>query len=150
VATRSKSPRTVRKGESVLDAAKRQRPSDRPPSLKDSGQRQEFSTGARRDTDENKPRYSLVPPRVLKRVVMIFTLGAIKYGDHNYQKGMPYSRYLDSAGRHIEQFRDGEEDEDHLAQACWNLMAIMFHQEYGPEGLDDVTPLWNPETGDGA
>lgn len=140
----------MRKGESVLDAAKRQRPSERPPRLEDSGARQTFETGARRDTDENKPRYSLVPPRVLKRIVMIYTLGAIKYGDHNYQKGMPYSRYLDSAGRHIEDFRDGKTNEDHLAQACWNLMGIMFHQEYGPEGLDDVTPLWNPDEGDGA
>lgn len=128
----------------------RQRPSERPPKLEDSGKRQEFDTGARRDTDENKPRYSLVPPRVLRRIVMIFTLGAVKYGDHNYQKGMPYSRYLDSAGRHIEEYKDGLTNEDHLAQACWNIMAVMFHEEYGPEGLDDVTPLWNPEVGDGA
>lgn len=114
------------------------------PQLKDSGARQEFSTGARRDTDENKPRYSLVPPKVLRRIVMIFTLGAKKYGDHNYQKGMPFSRYLDSAGRHIEQFRDGETDEDHLAQACWNLMSIMYHQEYGPDGLDDTAVFFRP------
>jgi len=113
--------------------------------LKDSGERQHFETGARRDTDADKPRYSLVPPKVLRRIVMIFTKGAVKYGDHNYQKGMPYSRYLDSAIRHEEQFRDGETDEDHLAQACWNLMAIMFHQEYGPEGLDDVASHWSTE-----
>lgn len=116
--------------------------------IKDSGQRQEFESGARRDTQEDKPRYSLISYWALERVVWVFTRGAKKYGDHNWQRGMPYSRYLDSAGRHLAQWVKGERDEDHLAMAVWNLMAILHHEEVGPEGLDDVHPA-EFEEGDG-
>ena len=116
-----------------------------PKPLADSGGRRVFETGAMRDRGETKPRYSLVPPRVMKRIVWIFTLGAVKYEDHNFHKGMPYSEYADSAWRHYEDWREGKTDEDHLAQAVWNLMAIMYHEEYGPEGLDDVHPVWIPK-----
>jgi hypothetical protein len=108
--------------------------------MKDSGERQSFSTGARRDTDDNKPRWSLLPIDPTERLVWVYTRGSKKYGDHNWQKGMPYSRYLDSHDRHMAAWRRGETDEDHLAQAAWNIFAIMWHQKHGPPGLDDVTP----------
>lgn len=107
--------------------------------VKDSGARQEFDTGARRDSQEDKPRISLVSPWAIERIAWVYTRGAVKYGDHNWQKGMPYSRYLDSVERHILAYKKGETDEDHLAMAAWNLMAIIHHQEAGPAGLDDVT-----------
>ena len=28
--------------------------------------------------------------------------------------------------------------QDHLAQAAWNIFAIMHHQAVGPDGLDDM------------
>ena len=59
---------------------------------KDSGKRQEFATGSRRDTDEGKPRYSLIPPEPLKRLAMLYVRGAEKYDDHNWVKGQPTSR----------------------------------------------------------
>lgn len=106
--------------------------------VRDSGERQDFETGARRDSQEDKPRLSLVSPWALVRIAWVYTRGAKKYGEHNWQKGMPYSRYLDSAERHLIAWKQGEKTEDHLAMACWNLMAIMHHEEQGPEGLDDV------------
>lgn len=59
-------------------------------------------------------------------------------GDRNWEKGMPFSRYVDSAKRHLDQFVMGMTDEDHLAAACWNLIAIMHHQELGQMELDDM------------
>lgn len=106
--------------------------------LKDSGKREEFETGARRDTQDDKPRPYLVSPFAIERLAWVYTRGAVKYGDNNWTKGIPYSRYLDSAERHIMLFKQGLVDEDHLAQAVWNLMAIMHHQAVGPEGLDDL------------
>jgi len=32
----------------------------------------------------------------------------------------------------------GMEDEDHLAAACWNIIAIMHHQELGELHFDDM------------
>lgn len=109
-----------------------------PYELKDSGARQEFATGAKRDTQDGKPRFSLITPFGLERVAWIYTEGAKKYGDNNWQKGIPFSRYLDSAERHLMMFKQGRLDEDHIAQAVWNLLAIMHHQAVGPADLDDL------------
>lgn len=106
--------------------------------VKDSGERQDFDTGARRDTLSGKPRPSLITPFGIERLAYVYARGADKYGEDNWQKGMPFSRYLDSAERHLMQFKQGAGDEDHLAQCVWNLMAIMHHQAVGPEGLDDL------------
>lgn len=109
--------------------------------LKDSGERQEFDSGARRDTQDDKPRPDLVSPFALERLAWVYARGAEKYGEHNWTKGIPYSRYLASAERHLLQFKQGDVDEDHLAQTVWNLVAILHHQEVGPAGLDDL-PKW--------
>lgn len=110
---------------------------------KDSGKRQEFDTGARRDTREGKGRFDLLSPFVAERLAGIFERGATKYGDRNWEKGMPISRFLDSAKRHINQFEKGLEDEDHLGQAIWNLCAIlhiraMIEINLHPAALDDL------------
>ena len=60
----------------------------------------------------------------------------------NWEKGMPFSRYVDSAKRHLDKFVMGMTDEDHLAAAAWNLFAIMHHQELGQTELDDM-PHYN-------
>ena len=36
--------------------------------IKDSGERREFETGAKRDVDSNKPRFDLIPTTVLKKI----------------------------------------------------------------------------------
>lgn len=114
--------------------------------LKDSGQRQKFDTGARRDVREGKGRYDLLlrgMPVALRRLAQLLERGAAKYGDRNWEKGMPVSRFLDSAARHLCQFAEGATDEDHAIQAAWNILAAVETQERVragllPEGLDDV------------
>lgn len=112
---------------------------------KDSGQREEFETGARRDTRAGKGRFDLLPPRPLRRMAELYERGAEKYGDSNWRHGLPYSRCIDSAMRHINQYREGDRSEDHLAQAVFNLFAIMHYQEVKPE-LDDVSGLWGVDS----
>ncbi len=120
---------------------------------KDSGRRESFPTGAKRDTRAGKGRFDLIPPSALIRLAGVYERGAEKYGDNNWRKGMPFSRFVDSATRHLMQWRFNEEndfpqDEDHLAQAVWNLMAIMELDESKPE-LNDLYELANPEVTDG-
>ncbi len=93
--------------------------------IKDSGQRQEFVTGARRDTQEGKGRYDLLPFHAIERISKIFEGGAKKYGEQNWRKGIPLSRFLDSALRHLCKAAQGQVDEDHFAQAAWNLCCLM-------------------------
>lgn len=119
--------------------------------VKDSGAREQHDTGAQRDVQEGKPRPDLMSPFAMERVGYVFARGAEKYEERNWEKGMPLSRYLASAERHLMQFKQGDTDEDHLAQAVWNLCAILHHQEVGPPGLDDLPhyerltkPIQNP------
>ena len=48
--------------------------------------------------------------------------GALKYGTHNVDKGIPTSSLMDSAMRHAAKYLDGQEDEDHLLAAAWNIL----------------------------
>jgi hypothetical protein len=95
---------------------------------RDSGEREEFESGAKRDTQENKPRYDLIPPGPLKRLADLYARGAVKYDDHNWTKGMPTSRFMASLMRHLEQYRAGDREEDHLAGVVWNAFCIMYFE----------------------
>jgi len=115
-------------------------------SVKDSGKREAFDTGSQRDTREGKGRFDLLSPFVLERDSVHLENGARKYGDRNWEKGQPLSRYLDSAMRHLNKYLMGHLDEDHLAAARWNIAAIMHTElmiKMGllPEELDDL-PKW--------
>jgi len=96
--------------------------------LKDSGKREEFATGSRRDSREGKGRFDLLfmgMPEALRRLAVLLERGAAKYGDRNWEKGQPISRYIDSAVRHLHRAAQGQVDEDHLIQAAWNCLAAV-------------------------
>lgn len=95
---------------------------------KDSGERQEYTTGARRDVRNGKGRYDLLPPHAVQRLAQLFERGAVKYGEGNWEKGIPLSRFLDSALRHTFQVLDGATDEDHAISAAWNLLCFVETQ----------------------
>ena len=96
--------------------------------LKDSGERQTFQTGAVRYIAGNKPLLELLPPWALFAYGWIMEAGARKYAARNWEKGMPMSRYLSSAKRHIEQYQAGFRDEPHLWQALWNVGGAIHTQ----------------------
>lgn len=111
--------------------------------VKDSGKRQEFETGSKRDTNEGKPRYDLITPIALYRLAMHYTNGAKKYGDRNWEKGQPLARYIESAERHLQKLKMGITDEDHESALVWNIMAYMHTKtliELGemPKELDNM------------
>lgn len=120
--------------------------------IKDSGQREEFPTGSRRDTREGKGRFDLLPCRAMRRLAIHFAAGAAKYESRNWEKGQPLSRYMDSALRHAFAHLEGQRDEDHLIAAAWNLLCLADTQERINEGLlpdelDDM-PEAKPEAGE--
>lgn len=55
-----------------------------------------------------------------------FEEGAKKYGEHNWEKGIPVSRYIDSAVRHYLKWLRGDKDEPHDRAVCWNLMCAVW------------------------
>lgn len=105
--------------------------------IQDSGERQAFDTGAVRDTRTGKGRFDLISPFVMLDQAQLLEQGAIKYGDRNWEKGMPFSRFLDSALRHLNKFVLGYTDENHLAQAIWNLNCIVHERAMIAHGKAD-------------
>ena len=92
-----------------------------------------FSTGGTRSDSTGKGRYDLMPPKALRRVAIVYEKGGLVRGDRNWEKGMPRTRLFDSALRHTYQALDGQVDEDHLAHAVWNLLALMHFEEEAAE-----------------
>lgn len=103
--------------------------------LKDSGQREQFPTGAQRDVQTGKPRIDLISPIFMRRLGVWLARGAEKYDARNWEKGLDNERCMASLMRHINQYREGERDEDHLAAAAFNLMALIHNGEMVIRGL---------------
>ena len=106
--------------------------------LKDSGARREFPTGAVRDMAGGKERPDLISPFALMRVGRWMAMGARKYGDRNWEKGIPYSVFYASLMRHLLKWAMGWRDEDHLAAVIFNAQAIMHFEETERAELDDM------------
>lgn len=104
--------------------------------IADSGDRTQFSTGAVRDMHEGKGRFDLLPMCVLLRLARHYENGCLKYGDRNWEKGIPCHSFADSAMRHICKYMDGWRDEDHLVAAIWNLCGLAWTEEKHPELMD--------------
>ena len=104
--------------------------------IKDSGERTEFATGAVRDMHEGKGRFDLLPMCVLMRLARHYEAGSLKYGDRNWEKGIPCHSFADSAMRHLVKYMDGWKDEDHLVAAIWNLCGLAWTEEKHPELMD--------------
>lgn len=80
----------------------------------------------------------MISPFAIQRLADWYEAGAAKYAPRNWEKGMPYSRCIDSALRHINKFQRGWTDEDHLAAAVWNLTAIIHFEETNMEDFNDL------------
>ena len=109
--------------------------------IKDSGERTEFSTGAVRDMHEGKGRFDLLPMCVLMRLARHYEAGSLKYGDRNWEKGIPCHSFADSAMRHFVKYMDGQRDEDHLIAAIWNLCGLAWTEEKRPDLMDILARL---------
>ena len=91
----------------------------------DSGSRRSFGTGAVRDVASNKGRWDLLPFETLNDLAVHFERGCQKYGDRNWEKGIPLGEYLNSAMRHLWKWWLGRNDEDHLTAFVWNAVCLM-------------------------
>lgn len=157
------------------------------PTIKDSGDRTQFESGAVRDMREGKGRCDLMPLEVvstilnysdgdtildqirafqtsrgsrhlyealdvfsikayssnihtmLLEVAKHFEEGAKKYGDNNWQKGIPVYCYIDSAVRHYLKWRRGDKDEPHDRAFVWNLMCCIWEVDYHKPTVEEAS-----------
>lgn len=65
-------------------------------------------------------------PELMLETSIHFEEGAKKYGENNWQKGIPIKCYIDSAVRHYLKWRKGDTDEPHDRAFVWNLLCCMW------------------------
>lgn len=70
---------------------------------------------------------------MLLEVAKHFEEGAKKYGENNWQKGIPAHCYIDSAVRHYLKWLRGDKDEPHDRAFVWNLMCCIWEVDYHEE-----------------
>lgn len=91
--------------------------------------------------DDGKLRYDLLPDWAIEKLVEVYTIGAKKYGDHNYRKGMKWSRIIAAMMRHLSKAKRGlrydlTDTQEHLSSVAWCALTLMEYQHYGL-GEDD-------------
>ena len=109
--------------------------------IKDSGERTQFydadgnALGVR-DMHDGKGRCDLLPMCVMIRLARHYEEVAKKYSDRNWERGIPAPSFADSALRHMFKYMDGQDDEDHLIAAIWNLCGLAWTEEKRPDMMD--------------
>lgn len=107
--------------------------------INDGGKRINYGeNAAQREPANGKGRPDLITPFGITRLAKWYELGSKKYGDRNWEKGMPFSRYTASMYRHVIAWMIGDNSEDHLSAIAWNALAIIHHQELGELQWDDM------------
>lgn len=81
--------------------------------------------------DNNKLRYSLIPPIAMRELAKVLTYGAKKYKPNNWQKVDDLERYVDALYRHLEAWRSGETNDpesglSHLSHAITNISFLLY------------------------
>jgi hypothetical protein len=78
-------------------------------------------------------------PTMLLEVSKHFEEGAEKYGENNWQKGLPAKCYINSGVRHYLKWLRGDKDEFHDRAFCWNIICAIWTCKHRPE-LNDYAP----------
>jgi hypothetical protein len=81
---------------------------------------------------------------MILEVAKHFEEGAKKYGENNWQKGIPVRCYIDSAVRHYVKWLRGDQDEPHDRAFCWNILCAMWTCIHKPE-LNDYAERCDEE-----
>ena len=92
--------------------------------------------------DADKIRLELLPPDALSEVGKVLTLGAKKYGDRNWERGIVYSRVFGALLRHAfawfgGETRDPETGLSHMAHCAANALFLLSYELRCQRKLDD-------------
>lgn len=88
-----------------------------------------FQSGAKRDNNDDKPFIHNLLGYTRQRFGYHMTIGAKKYGDLNWQKGMPTPQYLESVDRHLAAYMEGDRSEDHLSAIIFGIQGCMVNEQ---------------------
>lgn len=100
--------------------------------------------GAGRKDDQDKLRFDLIPVGPLHKLAEVYTIGAKKYDDRNWENGLFWGRiYRALIGHALSwwggEVLDQEDGQHHLASVAWCAFALMEYENTRPE-FDDRSP----------
>ena len=81
----------------------------------------------------NNGQYQGCYPHLFLELAIHFEDGAVKYGENNWQKGIPVNCYIDSAVRHYLKYLRGDTDERHDRAFVWNIVCAIWTCIHMPE-----------------
>lgn len=95
--------------------------------------------------DNGKLRFDLIPAAPLEEVARVYTIGAGKYADRNWELGLQWGRVFAALMRHAWKWWRGErfdlkDGQHHLASVAWCALALMEFEHTHPELDDRVKP----------
>lgn len=101
-----------------------------------------FPSGATRSDATGRGRFDLIPYEAMLSLARRYEMGAVSFGDRNWERGQPLSRLLSSMRRHAAQI-NYDFREDHVGAVLWNAAAFVTMVERMragilPKELDDV------------
>jgi hypothetical protein len=108
--------------------------------LKGQGEMQETNEGAKRESNEGRGRFDLLPYEAMEALAKWYEDGAKKYAERNWEKGLSVKDCINRMIRHALKAGNGWEDEDHLAAVMWNAAAAITMIKRRPDCNDHV---WN-------
>jgi Domain of unknown function (DUF5664) len=91
--------------------------------------------------DAGKPPIHMVPPECIEALALHYGVGAKKYAEYNWAKGMLWTRCYDSLMRHALAWMRGEDIDketgtSHLICVAWNALTLFWYQLKNV-GVDD-------------
>ncbi|MCK5017969.1 MAG: hypothetical protein KAS32_13010, partial [Candidatus Peribacteraceae bacterium] len=99
--------------------------------------------------NKDKLRYDLLHPQALKGITKVMTLGAKKYAERNWERGMKWSDVVQSLERHLAAFKAGEDfdsetGELHIDHLQCNAHFLSAYYKIFPQGDDRQHGYLNP------
>ena len=87
--------------------------------------------------DQGKLRWDLLPPDVMEELVRVYTKGAEKYAERNWELGMDWGKCLRALKSHLNKWEKGQQRDDeypelyNLAMVMWNAAALLAYELRG-------------------
>lgn len=96
-----------------------------------------FEGGATRSKDVEEFRFDLAPACATRREAKIWAEGAETHGANNWKNGFPIHVCLNHIEYHLNLYKEGDREEDHLAKIGVNSQMAMYFEEYETEGGEE-------------
>lgn len=97
--------------------------------------------GAKRESNDGRGRFDLLPFEAIEALAKWMEEGSIKYGDRNWEYGLSVKDCINRMVRHAMKAANGWTDEDHLAAVMCNAAFAITMIQRRPDCNDHP---WRP------